>query len=519
MAIHSWRQALIVAGAVAVVVGLFAGGLGSRWLILCLFACLAALALAARVASTVWRHAIAGEKHGSDQRRFGVHVTLFAAFFSLLMAVLIPPLQSPDEMAHLARAYSLLQEEVVLQRLGERENLRIERGLKAFGNIWGSTLPFKPDVQVTREMEQRSRDIRWSGDEIAEYNPAGIYFPTLYAPASAGLGLARYLDQPPWVMAMWARIGMWFVSIAALGMALMIVQAGFRLMCATALLPMSLAQIGSSNLDSLTITGSFLLIALFTWLHSQASRSVSEDVRTCAWASSWLLLALLALAKPVFLTMLAMPFFWSLRNRNWKALLPGIAILALVLVWQYHVSAVFSNPNPAVTGSPIARLIETILSPIEAVSLLIRTFQAKADFYWHSMVGILGWLDTPLLPGTYWFAGWLLALALLSDILAAPRPGPSARLSIAVTGVAYVVGSMLLLWVTWTPLGNPVIEGVQGRYFLPLLPALGVVLCGIPARQHWVFHGIQRVVTVFFFVYMAVLVVDIPTALIDRYWL
>lgn len=519
MTFRSRQHALTIAGVASVVAGISAGGIGGRWLVASLFACLATLALAARVALVARQQAMADQESSGGQRRFGMHVTMFAGFFSLLMAVMIPPLQSPDEMAHLSRAYSLLRNDVMLEQLGERANLRMERSLQAYGQLWGSSLPFKPDVQVGREMERESREIRWSGEEVFEYNPAGIYFPAMYAPAAAGLGLARNLDQPPWVMAMWARFGMWAVSIIALGLALSIVQTGFRLMCATALLPMSLAQIGSSNLDSLTITGAFLLVALFTWICSPASRSVAQDVRTCAWWSSWLLLALLALAKPVFLVMLTMPIFWALRTRNWRNSVPIISILMIVLVWQYHVSTMFANPNPAVTESPIARLIETLLSPLETVSLLIRTFQEKADFYWHSMIGILGWLDTPLLAGTYRFSGWLLAFALLSDMLSPTRAGITARVSVASTAVAYVLGSMLLLWVSWTPAGHPFIEGVQGRYFLPLLPALGVVLGGLATRQHWVFPPMQRLITFYFFIYMAVLVVDIPTALINRYWL
>ena len=33
-----------------------------------------------------------------------------------------------------------------------------------------------------------------------------------------------------------------------------------------------------------------------------------------------------------------------------------------------------------------------------------------------------------------------------------------------------VIATLLIMLLSWTPLGSPVVEGVQGRYFLPILP-------------------------------------------------
>ena len=49
----------------------------------------------------------------------------------------------------------------------------------------------------------------------------------------------------------------------------------------------------------------------------------------------------------------------------------------------------------------------------------------------------------------------------------------------------------LALYITWTPVGSSTIDGVQGRYFIPLIAVLVLLLTG--KRQ--VAEGIEREVS------------------------
>ena len=517
MAKGSKGSVLLAAAAVAVAAGFAVGRLWAFWLLASMFLLALAFLSAAQVARVIVSEAMNGE--GARDLRFRSVVVGFAAFFSLLMSVLVPSLQSPDEMAHVARAYTLLQNHVGVDKLGSRTNQQLEDGLHLYAQLWGSNLPFKPDARVTQQIESDSRSVRWKDQETPYYNPAAIYFPALYAPAATGIGLARTLHQPVWVAAIWSRLSMWAFSVAALILALAIVQSGGRLMCACIVLPMTLAQLGSANLDSLTIAGSFLLLAIFSWLYSLKYDRAAPQTQKWAWTAAWLLIALLALAKPIFLVFLALPALLVMRRREWHRVMPTIVILALVLCWQAHVAGSFANPNPAISVSPFSRLAEALFSPVATGKLLVLTFQVKGEFYWQSMVGILGWLDTPLLAGTYTSAAWLLGLALLSDVISAQRVSGLGRAALAVTSLSYLLGTMMLLWATWTIVGNSVIEGVQGRYFIPLLPAIAMVLGGAASLPGRAGELLQRAITFYFVIYMLFLTVDVPTILINRFWL
>jgi hypothetical protein len=63
------------------------------------------------------------------------------------------------------------------------------------------------------------------------------------------------------------------------------------------------------------------------------------------------------------------------------------------------------------------------------------------------------------------------------------RPG---RLRLASVSAAvillYVLAVYLILFITWTPIDIPTIAGVQGRYFVVILPALAVLCSALVNR-------------------------------------
>jgi uncharacterized membrane protein len=93
-----------------------------------------------------------------------------------------------------------------------------------------------------------------------------------------------------------------------------------------------------------------------------------------------------------------------------------------------------------------------------------------------SFIGQLGWLDVDL-PNTYRPIAWA-SLVLAACVVW--RRGSSGAAShrwrleaLAVAGA--VVGVGLIQYMTWTVVGSPVVDGIQGRYFLVPALVLGVL--------------------------------------------
>ena len=96
---------------------------------------------------------------------------------------------------------------------------------------------------------------------------------------------------------------------------------------------------------------------------------------------------------------------------------------------------------------------------------------------------MLGWLDTPLPDRFYHLAWGILVATILVDPFRQARVEPVARaLYLAVFALTFA-GVLLALYVATSDVGAPAIRGVQGRYFVPLLPLLGVALgIGVDGR-------------------------------------
>jgi uncharacterized membrane protein len=102
--------------------------------------------------------------------------------------------------------------------------------------------------------------------------------------------------------------------------------------------------------------------------------------------------------------------------------------------------------------------------------------------YLEEFVGHLGWLDTALPPAYHLAARTMLVVAAVAAMLGmrGERISVASRLLIATGVLGSAAGVFAIEFVTWTVPGHATVEGVEGRYFLPLalvgaalLPALG----------------------------------------------
>jgi Predicted membrane protein (DUF2142) len=84
---------------------------------------------------------------------------------------------------------------------------------------------------------------------------------------------------------------------------------------------------------------------------------------------------------------------------------------------------------------------------------------------------------------------WAGVAAMLQD------RGPSLRLALGTWAILLIVagGIALALYITWTPVGGDRVLGMQGRYFIPLLCAVGL---GLPAFAQWLDGPVAKVLPV-----------------------
>lgn len=420
-------------------------------------------------------------------------------------ALWVPLGQVPDEGPHVVRAASLLHGDIMGHRV---DRINLESGAPDAGftaNVGlayaasfgtGETAPL-PQTATKAERLAWARAIPWSPHRsfVSSANTAA-YAPPSYVPAAIALGIARLSGATPHWAAIAARCGN-LLAFTLLGcLALAMTRRGQLLLLLTLGLPMTVWLAGSVNQDGLLIAVACLGMALLT-----------RADRRSFWMGT-ALLALLALQKPPFLPLVLLPLARSVAGLGWRSRMaaavlvavPGVLWSLAVMHWvsvpllpgaSYHPGPLWpGDPHLIFRSSVAGAQVKVILAHPLRVALLPLTVQA-AHFatYWRQCVGVVGDLTIDL--PRWMYALWTLALlSALGALTGAARPLgrwlPLAAV-LALAGSAELI--FLTQYMTWTPVGAARVDGVQGRYFIPMLPIL-LLLAGrwpiLPPRYHWI---------------------------------
>ncbi len=473
------------------------------------------------------------------RRERPILVTAFLAAglaLCLFLAFAVPIGQVPDEVAHAMRADSVRHGVIVGERwtseavlLPKRPNWGgIDAGVNAdgvpmmilpaqqragaladHGLVWSAqafnTMTTADRVSPTALREARAK--QWTGPLLADFRNTIQYPPLLYAGAGLGLALGQRAGLGPYDAMIGARI----VNIAqflVLGaLALWLAVAGRLTLFVILTLPMTLFLAASVSQDGLMIAAAALAAALTSriWKHPSPA----------AWRIALLaaVLAVVITARPSNAP-LAILLLLPMADAAWRSRLIAFGAVTLVtLGWSGLIAAEVSVPINLVANAG-GQLAAMRADP----GLLWRaSWTALQDYglnYLEQMVGWLGILDI-ILPRRVMLLYLLpIAAAVLGDLIqpaTGPRLRPYAALLILVGGAFLAALSQYL---TWTPVGGTRIEGVQGRYFLPLAVILGLGLAGLaPFAPRWRGLAVLAALTA-----VPITAVTLPAIIMARYF-
>ncbi|MGH9771197.1 MAG: DUF2142 domain-containing protein [Candidatus Acidiferrales bacterium] len=421
------------------------------------------------------------------------------------MAALVPLGEVADEQAHVLRADSLLHGEIVEHRHQIRGGKAVVAGVDANPALLSAASPFPgkllPQKKLTPGEAATLKAIPWNKN-TAFFNvrTIGLYLPIFYVPAAAAIEFARIFHLSPYDAVLSARM-LNALCFSLIGVcALLLARRGRMLLFCVLALPMTISLGASVNEDGLLIATSALAFGLLT--RAKAPHGPAY------WTAAALIAVIAAVKIPyvplVFL--LLIPCGWQGRFK--KPLRTGLRTAALAaapgILWAaagmlfiatpfvssapYHPGYLWPGNRNAVFDSPdISAQAEVFLHrPLYPIVLPIKTLEVQWPGLRDGTIGILGWLDLVLPREVYNF--WMLAVgcAILSDILAGAagsRAPPWAAIGI---GLLTVFGTLCALfdaeYLTWSHVGAPLIEGIQGRYLLLLLAALAVCLPAVRIR-------------------------------------
>ncbi len=452
---------------------------------------------------------------------------LFACFglaCGLAVMATTPMGQVADEPAHFIRSDSLSRGYLI----GSKRPSEVD------ANIMEGAAPTDPGLHT---MARRSLDadlhpmtkagldyiMRTPWEHITRWLQIGqiaAYMPAFYLPSAVALGVGRWFDVTPYHAAVVARLADLLVFLAMGSLALLIARRGRAVMLWTLSVPMTLTLAAAVHQDGLLIAACVLAAACASraWEYLETP---DEVIRQGWYWAAVALVAVIAAAKPPYMglaVMLLLPLPQDWRSRNARDALfkrLGVMVGACVpaLLWlaianpraagnlgrpPYEAGPLWDGARPAVFHSTDlqAQLHVLLSDPWRLITLPVHAIAVNPNL-WHESVGVLGWLNVVLPPPMYELWWWAFALAAVSGVmrgragLAGSWQRPVAEAALLLAGFAASIWAVYISqYLTWTNVGNVLIEGPTGRYFLPVIPLLALALPPLAGRRvpGWLSH-------------------------------
>lgn len=407
-------------------------------------------------------------------------VFLFAgSILAVLYMLLIPPLAVPDEESHIVEAYYYSNIWMGKEN-APNDNTLLDAETARAMHIFRATPSLMEYDNLRSEVFRTEREEGVSeAGRFFNYSPALTYLPgilSLTVGRLLGLNgvLLLYLGRIGYIL--WYLFMMyWFIRLMPFAKA-----AAFTL----AILPITIQQCCSYSYDAVVIAVAFVYLAiLFQLLY------VDKPIQKWQMILYTLCIFILSMSKGgtylslCLLTVLIPISRFTSKKRKWQFVVSEGMLSLITFLWNTmgYVMFVAAPTAEQAAGTYLgeeARGAAGLLAdPIGFLILAMRTFFRSGDGFIETMLGMqLGWLNIDVSRFVIYGMLLLMIIAVLQtenikgqkDIVVT-----TGQKALYFFGSAVSVGIVMAsMFMSWTPKDAIGIEGVQGRYFLPLLPVL-----------------------------------------------
>ncbi|MDE6719832.1 MAG: DUF2142 domain-containing protein, partial [Treponemataceae bacterium] len=362
----------------------------------------------------------------------------------------------PDEPAHLLRAF-----EISTGRLFARP---LSSG--AFGDVLPSAL---------KDCWNRSAVIDWNDNAEIGFSTSALYSFVSYIPQSIGILLARIFTSRLAVVYYMGRLFNFLAAFALSVFTLKKIPFGKKILFIFMVLPMTLQEMISLSPDAFVNSLSFAFIAFILDCAYAKPRVTKKDILIIG-----AMLSMISLCKVVYLVALFLVYIipsHKLEKREIYWLKVFVPLLAVTLSLLSLAGSAYTLTNSQASYSSGANAREQakfiLTHPFSYMMIFVKTLLAQTPSWIGTCIGsALGWLDIKIDFIVYFP---FLLMLLFQSIWRNDIPVQIQKNDILLFALTFFAGTVLILtslYVQWTPLRAKMIDGVQGRYFIPLLPSL-----------------------------------------------
>ncbi len=392
------------------------------------------------------------------------YFVIIALIFGTIFIFLVRPLSVPDEFNHFMRAYQISEGNFSAHkdRLkgtgGDIPSGIIDLGQKQIYHNSNISNPATIKLNVYDRV-------------FIRFDNTALYHPLLYLPQATGILIGRILGMQTLGLLYFGRFFNLLFYAALFYLVLRIAPVGKRSFFVVGLLPMHLLLASSLSADPISTSLLALFVAVFLKL-----RVMNKRLTNTQFVMLGLLVAAISLTKlpvPLCLLLLVLvpytTFGQSKKTKLIAIFLFGMIGVAVGGAWLMKATSISTPFGPA--GVNQANQISSIIQHpkifIRALSDTIfrGNSSASLDQYVLALGNLEAWLPLWLTLAYTLFLGFTIKQSKASVSIFKIYE------KVFITGliITMIFIILLLLYLSWTPVGLTVINGIQARYFTPLL--------------------------------------------------
>lgn len=398
---------------------------------------------------------------------------IIATFICLFFLLTMPTFKSHDEYYHWLKAYEVSEGHLLTPiKDGVQGSIMPNAVSDVFPNDWT-----KMDYSEVKEKLK----VKVNKDETGILNPetASVYSFIQYVPQSIGIFMGRLVTNNAYLITYAGRIVNMLVSLILLYFAIKIAPFGKKILLIPSMIPIAIEGFTSLSPDAITISIAFLYIAYILNLAFGKKEKIKLKENILLLVMS----VIIALCKIVYIPLVGLMLiipkekFKNGTNKNKIfnfCVIAGIAVI-VNLSWLGIASQYLTNFRE---GDSKVQVLLAIKNPIKYIQTVLYTANLNGSNYLLSLFGSdLGWGEFVKLYSIVPYS--LLAIYTFTSIV---DEGVKNKFKtyqlvwIALIVLAIIMLIFTSLYVQWTTVGKVSISGVQGRYFLPILPLIMLFL-------------------------------------------
>lgn len=408
----------------------------------------------------------------------------------IMFLVIMPMFKSHDEQRHWLRAYEISEGQFLTQiHDGKVESNLPKNVINPLNEYWRyiDYNDIKKATSVKLDNENRA---------FADMSYVAVYTPIQYIPQAIGISIARLFTDRILIMTYAARIANLIVAMGLIYLAIKTTPIGKKIFLLSSMFPLTIEAFSSMSPDALTISISFLFVAYILKLVFGENNKVNrKDIVILS-----ILSIIIAFCKIVYIPLVFLLFiipkekFKSKRNKLLIITLIIITALILNIGWLITANGYLSLSSEGTSGGQVLNVLK---HPIEYIKMFLYSLNVNGQRYLTSLFGgELGWNEFSL----YFFVPYIFCA--LFVFTSSTDKGIKDKFTlfpkILITLIILIIFALIFtsLYVQWTKPGNVTIEGVQGRYFIPFIPLIGILLNSIKIENNYKDENILKTICI-----------------------